>query len=134
LTLDPGWLKELELNGLSPKGELCDFDADVLSVAFYTTTFSQPEWPTQRKFESPAGLVPPYTLTAKTPAGGFQSLRSARIRLNGADVVTLAWPDKATAIVRVELREQNTVEFGVDGPSFGSLELRITGTIAPKLG
>ena len=65
-----------------------------------------------------------------TPSGGFQPVRSAKVRLNGSEVADVSWPGKSTAIVGVELQASNKIEIELDGPMFGSVELTVRGTPA----
>jgi hypothetical protein len=81
-------------------------------------------------FEYDGALRPPFTLEFSTPSGPFQPVRLARVRLNGSEVADVSWPEKPTVSVGVELRSLNKIEFELDGPAFGSVEVTLRGTPA----
>lgn len=68
---------------------------------------------------------PPFTLEAKTPPGGFLPVRVAKIKLNEAKVADIGWPGEPSASVSVELKNSNTIEMELDGPSFGSIQVTV---------
>ncbi len=45
-------------------------------------------------------------------------------------VAEIAWSEKPIASVQVELLKLNKIEFEIDGPNFGSIEVTIRGTRA----
>ena len=49
------------------------------------------------------------------------------MKLNGDKVAEIAWSEKPTAKVQVELRRENKIEFEIEGPDFASLEVTIRG-------
>jgi len=97
-------------------------------VVFHATTHMNTAWPRRLEFPHDGSLEPPFTLEVRTPSGGFQPIRTAKIKLNGNKVAEIAWPAEAALSAPVELKASNTVELELDGPSFGSLEFTIRGT------
>ena len=79
------------------------------------------------EFEIDKDIQPPYRLEARTPSGGFQPVRLARVKLNGSEVADVSWPEKPTATAEVLLQTKNKLEIELDGPMFGSMELIVRG-------
>jgi hypothetical protein len=79
------------------------------------------------EFEHDGDLRPPFTLEISTPSGRFQPVQSAKVKLNDIEVAGVAWPENPTASVGVELRNLNKIEFELDGPMFGSVDLTVRG-------
>jgi hypothetical protein len=127
LGLDQEWVEELSRSGFTSSHELADFDRDVRTVIFHATPHMGKEWPREMEFEFSSALGPPYSLKVTTPSGPFQPVRVARVKLNGNGVADVAWPEKSTAIVNVELQKSNRIELELDGPMFGSVELTVRG-------
>ena len=50
------------------------------------------------------------------------------MKLNGSELAGVSWPEKPNASVGVELRSLNKIEFELDGPAFGSVEVTVRGT------
>lgn len=132
-TLDDDCLAQLRSNGVYLKEGVADF-RDVLNVVVHATPHAPESWPRLLSFDLDSGLQPPYTAVVKTPSGGFQPMRHATVKLNGNVVAELSWPDTDTPLVSVpvDLQPQNTVEFVVEGPKFGSMETTIRGTNSAK--
>jgi hypothetical protein len=82
------------------------------------------------EFEYDGGLQSPFTLEVSTPSGPFQPVQSAKVKLNGSELVHVSWPEKPTLSIGVKLRSLNKVECELDGPVFGSVEIILRGTIA----
>ncbi len=80
------------------------------------------------EFEHDGTFQPPFMLEVSTSSGRFQPVRSAKVKLNGSEVAEIAWSEKPTGSMRVELLKLNKIEFELDGPSFGSIEVTIRGT------
>jgi hypothetical protein len=134
VTLDSDWMHELKQNGLEPSKNLADFEKEVRTVVFHGSPHSSQRWPRHTDFEFEYGgiLGPPFTLEMITPSGGFQPVRSAKARLNGVDVAQIEWPDEASTRAEVELRHSNHLEFDLDGPQFGSVNVTIRGVVASE--
>jgi hypothetical protein len=130
VALNPEWMEELSQCGLTPSRELADFDQEVRTVIFHATPHTTEGWPREMDFEYDGALRPPFTLEFSTPSGPFQPVRLARVRLNGSEVADVSWPEKPTVSVGVELRSLNKIEFELDGPAFGSVEVTLRGTPA----
>jgi hypothetical protein len=130
VTLDRGWMDELLLSGITPSRNIADFDREVRTVIFHATPHTSEGWPRQMDFEHVGTFQSPFTLEASTPSGRFQPVRSAKVKLNGGEVASIAWPDKPTVRVGVELLNLNKIEFELDGPAFGSVEVTVRGTPA----
>jgi len=81
-------------------------------------------------FEYDGALQPPFTLEVSTPSGPFQPVHSAKVKLNGSELARVSWPEKPTVSVGVELRSMNKIEFELDGPAFGTVEVTLRGTAA----
>ena len=125
-TLDDDCLTQLRSNGIYLKEGVADF-RDVLGIVFHATPHAHESWPRLLTFDLDTGLQPPYTAVIKTPSGGFQPMRHATVKLNGNVVAELLWPDAPVVSVPVNLQPKNVVEFEVDGPKFGSMEITIRG-------
>lgn len=125
VALDREWMDELSRSGLAPSRALADFDQEVKAIVFYATSHIGEGWPREMEFEVAEEFRPPYRLEVSTPSGRFQPVRLARVKLNGSEVADVSWPEKPTAIVNVELRNLNRIEFQLDGPMFGSLDMAI---------
>lgn len=130
VALDPEWMDELSHCGLTPSREVADLDQEVRTIIFHATPHTDEGWPREMDFEYDGTLRPPFTLEFNTPSGRFQPVRLARLRLNGREVANVSWPEKPTVSVGLELRSLNKIEFDVDGPAFGSVEVTIRGTPA----
>jgi hypothetical protein len=128
VTLKRAWTKELADSGITPRRILADFDGDVATVIFYATPHMGEGWPREMDFEHDGSLHSPYALELNTPAGPFQPVRSARVNLNGSEVAAVTWPEKPSVKIGVELRNSNKIEFELDGPPFGSIEVIVRGT------
>jgi hypothetical protein len=130
ITLDRDWVHELKRNGLESAKNLADFDQEVRSVIFHGSPHSSEGWPRHIDFEYDGTLRPPFTFEMFTPSGRFQPVRSAKARLNGVELAQIAWPDNASTRAAVELRQSNKIEFDLDGPQFGSVDVTIRGSLA----
>lgn len=128
LTQDGSWTTELSRHGLTFAHRVANFGSDIGRVLFHATAHMNTAWPRQLEFQHDGTLKPPFTLDVRTPFGGFQPVRTAQIKLNGKSVADIAWPEAASVSAPVELNLSNTVELGLDGPTFGSIELTIRGT------
>jgi hypothetical protein len=131
-TLHHNWMDQLLQHGFAPAGKIADFESEVESVVFHTSVHTSKGWPRQAEFARDGSLLPPFTLELTTPSGHFQPVRSANIKLNGGEVAGIAWREKPTASVQVELRELNKIEFELEGPEFGSIEVTVRGTGANR--
>src|SRR4029077_20604698 len=120
-----GWTSRLSRDGLTLAHKVANFDSEVGMVVFHTTTHMNAAWPRRLEFQHDGTVKPPFTLEVKTPSGGFQPVRTARIKLNGNKVAEIVCP--ATAIVNapVELGASSSIELELDGPAFGSIEFTI---------
>jgi hypothetical protein len=128
---DIGWMNELSQHGLIPAHKIATFSADVQTVIFFNSTHMSEHWPREVEFECDGKLQPPFTLELSTPFGGFQPVRQAKVKLNAREVTKIAWPATPTCSVGVELLKSNKIEFELDGPTFGSVEVTIRGTTTP---
>lgn len=128
LLLDPDRVDELARTGITPSRIVADFERDVSTVLFHATPHTREGWPRAMDFEQDGVLQPPFTLEVSTPSGPFQPVRSAKVKLNGSEVASLSWPEKPTGSVGVELLSLNKIEFELDGPAFGSVEVTVRGT------
>jgi hypothetical protein len=129
LTQDRRWTDELSKHGLTSAHKIANFDLDVVTVVFHSTTHMNATWPRRMKFQNDGTLKSPFSLEVKTPSGGFQPVRSGKVKLNGAKIAEVAWPDVPVMSVPVELVQSNDVELELDGPTFGSIEMTIKGTL-----
>jgi hypothetical protein len=127
VTLDGDWMDELQRSGLALTANLADFDGEVRTIVFYTSVHTGEGWPRKMDFDRVETLQPPFTLEVTTPSGPFQPVRSAKVKLNGSEVCAIAWPEKPNACVGVELQSSNKIEFEIDGPPFGSVDVTIRG-------
>ena len=127
VSLDRAWIDELRRAGLEPRHSVADFESEVETVVFHSTAHSNGTKPKLEEFRHDGSIYPPYTLELVTPSGGFQPVRAARMKLNGDKVAEIAWSEKPTAKVQVELRRENKIEFEIEGPDFASLEVTIRG-------
>jgi hypothetical protein len=59
------------------------------------------------EFEIDERLEQPFKLEMITPSGRFQPVHSAQVKLNGAVVAELGWPDNPSVSVTVELQTSN---------------------------
>lgn len=125
---DGRWTGELLRHGLELAHKVANFDSDIGTVVFHATTHMNTAWPRRLEFQLDGTVKPPFTLEAKTPSGGFQPVRTARLKLNGNKVAEITWPTSAIANAAVELNPLNSVELELDGPAFGSIEITIRGT------
>jgi hypothetical protein len=132
LLLDPDWKDELARTGITSSRAVADFDEDVRTIVFHAAPHLGEEWPREMDFELDGALQAPFTLAISTPSGPFQPVRSAKVKLNGSEVTRVLWPEKPTASVGAELRNLNKIEFELDGPAFGSVEVTIRGTPAQQ--
>ena len=124
---DMGWTSQLSHHGLTLAHKVANFDSDIGTVVFHVTTHMNAAWPRRLEFQHDGGLKPPFELEVKTPSGGFQPVRTARIKLNGNQVAEIAWPVTANVKAAVELKASNAIELELDGPVFGSIEYTIRG-------
>jgi hypothetical protein len=129
LTQDGCWTSELSRHGLTLTHRVANFGADIGTVVFHATIHMHTAWPRRLEFPHDGTLKPPFTLDVRTPSGGFKPVRTAQIKLNGNKVARIAWPEAASVSAPVELSLSNTVELELDGPTFGSLEFTIRGTL-----
>jgi hypothetical protein len=127
ITQDRRWMNELLRCGLQPVRKIASFQTEVETVVFYATIHMSEHWPRQLEFQYDGILQPPFTLEASTPSGGFQPVRSAKIKLNGNSVAEISWSGVPTASLNVELLESNKIELELDGPTFGSVEVTLRG-------
>jgi hypothetical protein len=125
--LDREWMDELRRCGLTPSRDALDFDKEVRTVIFHATPHTGEGWPREMEFGLEETLRSPFVLEVSTPSGHFQPVRSAKVKLNGSEVVNVSWPEKPSAVVGVELQASNKIEIELDGPRFGSLELTVRG-------
>jgi len=130
LALDQSWIEELSQIGIVPSRIAANFDREVRTIVFYAALHTTEGWPREMEFEHDGGLRPPFTLEISTPSGQFQPVSSAKVRLNGFEVAGVAWPENPTASVGVELLNQNRIEFELDGPMFGSVDVMVRGNRA----
>jgi hypothetical protein len=105
-------------------------DKEVGTVIFHATPHTGEGWPREMDFEGDRAFQPPFMLELSTPSGPFQPVRSAKVKLNGSELVGVSWPEKPTDSVRVELRGLDKIEFELDGTRFGSVEVTVRGTPA----
>jgi len=127
LALDRGWIDELSRTGITPSRTVADFDREVRTIVFYAAPHTTEGWPREMEFEHGVDLRPPFTLEISTSSGRFRPVHSAKVKLNDIEVAGVAWPDKPTASVGVELRKLNKIEFDLDGPMFGSVDVTVRG-------
>ena len=127
LSLDRTWTEELRRAGLEPRHKVADFESEVETVVFHATAHASFAQHTFEEFKHDGSLYPPYTLELVTPSGGFQPVRTAKVKLNGGNVAEIAWSEKPIAKVQVELQKENRLELDIEGPNFASLEVTIRG-------
>jgi hypothetical protein len=130
VTQDAHWMEELRQHGLAPARRIANFRTDIETVVFYAATHMSQSWPRQLEFENDGTLQPPFTLEVRTPSGGFQPVRLAKVTLNGDKVAEISWPAVPATSVPVKLLKSNKIELEIDGPSFGSIETTVRGTLA----
>jgi hypothetical protein len=128
ITLDRGWMEELRQIGLRPSRIVADFDTQVGAVIFHASPHTGKAWPREMEFECDETFQSPFVLEVSTPSGPFQPVRSGKVKLNGNDVARVAWPENPVATTGVELHKMNKIEFELDGPPFGSVEVIARGT------
>jgi hypothetical protein len=128
LMLDQDCVEQLAKAGITPSRVVADFDKDVRTIIFHATPHTGGGWPTEVDFDHDGSLQPPLTLEVSTPSGPFQPVRSARVKLNGSEIASVSWPEKPTSNVAVVLLSSNKIEFELNGPAFGSLEVAVRGT------
>lgn len=124
---DMDWTSQLSRHGMTLAHKVANFDSDVGTVVFHATTHMNAAWPRRSEFQHEGTVKPPFRLEVKTPSGGFQPVRTARIKLNGNKVAEIAWPATAIVNAAVELKASNWIELELDGPVFGSIEFTIRG-------
>jgi hypothetical protein len=107
ISLDRTWMDDLRRVGLEPSHEVADFKSEIETVVSHATAHSNEGWPKENEFKHDGSLQPPFTLDVRTPSGGFQPVRSAKIKLNGTSVAEIAWSEKPIASVQVELHKLN---------------------------
>ena len=127
LALDRDWIDELSRTGIIPSRVVPNFDREVRTIVFCAALHTAEGWPREMEFEHDGDLRPPFTLEISTPSGRFQPVQSAKVKLNDIEVAGVAWPENPTASVGVELRNLNKIEFELDGPMFGSVDLTVRG-------
>ncbi|HYB61514.1 MAG TPA: hypothetical protein VEH50_08550 [Methylomirabilota bacterium] len=125
--LDKAWTDELQRSGLVLSRSTADFDRDVGTVVFHDSQHMGEGWQRTREFELDGALQSPFQLELSTPSGPFRPVHSAKVKLNGIEVASVSWPNKPTARVEVELLSLNRIEFELDGPSFGSIDVTVRG-------
>ncbi len=130
LALDQSWIDELSQIGIIPSRIAANFDREVRTIVFYTALHTTEGWPREIEFERDGRLLPPFTLEISTPSGQFQPVNSAKVKLNGFEVAGIAWPENPTGTVCVELQNLNKIEFELDGPVFGSVDVTVRGNLA----
>jgi hypothetical protein len=128
MALDRGWMDELSRSGITPNCSSADFDDEVGTIVFYATPHTGEGWPREIEFELDKEFQPPYRLEVSTPSGPFAPVRSARVKLNGSEVGNISWPARPIFSTEVELLLSNKIEFELDGPRFGSIEVSVRGT------
>lgn len=126
IALEDEWIEELKRNGITPRKKLLDFK-DLLNVVCFVTVHANSEWPRTIEFEADEKIQPPFTALVKTPSGSFAPMNTAAVKLNGKQIAAVSWPDHPEVNVPIELQTKNILEFEVDGPSFGSMEVIIQG-------
>jgi hypothetical protein len=124
---DMGWTSQLSHHGLTFAHKVANFDSDIGTVVFHATTHMNTAWPRRLEFQHDGTVKPPFTLEVKTPSGGFQPVRTARIKLNENKAAEIVWPATAVVNAIVELDATNLIELELDGPAFGSIEFTIRG-------
>jgi hypothetical protein len=124
---DMGWTSQLSREGLTLAHKVANFDSDIGTVVFHADSHMNAAWPRRLEFQHDETVKPPFTLEVKTPSGGFQPVRTARIKLNGNIVAEIAWPATTTVNAAVELKASNSIDLELDGPAFGSIEFTIRG-------
>jgi hypothetical protein len=82
------------------------------------------------EFDSDTAFRPPFSLEVSTPSSRFLPVHSAKVKLNGVEVAGIEWPKTPTVCVEAALRKSNKIEFGLNGPAFGSLEITVRGSPA----
>jgi hypothetical protein len=127
MALDREWMDELSRSGITPNCSSADFDDEIGTIVFYATPHTGEGWPGEIEFEPDKEFRPPYKLEVSTPSGPFAPVRSARVKLNGSEVGNISWPAKPTLSLEVELLLSNKIEFELDGPRFGSIEVSVRG-------
>jgi hypothetical protein len=130
VAMNRAWTDELKRNGLEPSWKMADFESEVGTVLFYAAVHTGEHWPRQMEFEHNGAFHPPFTLEVCTPSGRFQPVQVAKVKLNGEEIAEIASPEKPAANVRVELLKLNKIEFELEGPQFGSIDVIIRGTPA----
>ena len=130
IEMDPAWVDELARNGMTPTRTVADFDRDVKTIVFHATPHTAEGWPMEMDFEHDGALRPPFSLEVSTPSGPFQPVHSAKVKLNGSTLASISWPEEPRVSVAVELLSLNKIEFNLDGPAFGSVEVIVRGTPA----
>jgi hypothetical protein len=130
VALNQEWMTELSWCGLKLSRELADFDDEVRTVGFHATPQTAEGWPREMDFEYDGALQRPFTLEVRTPSAPFQPGPSAKVKLNGSALARVSWPEKPAVSVGVELWSLNKIEFTLDGPAFGSVEVTLSGTPA----
>jgi hypothetical protein len=129
LAFDHESMQEIARVGITPRTGVADFDHDVRTVVFHGSGHTHAEWPREMEFEIDERLEQPFTPEMITPLGRFQPVHSAQVKLNGAVVAEVGWPDNPSVSVTVELQRSNKIQFELDGPPFGSVVLTIRGTL-----
>jgi hypothetical protein len=124
---DMGWTSQLSREGLTLAHKVANFDSDIGTVVFHADSHMNAAWPRRLEFQHDGTVKPPFTLAVKTPSGGFQPVRTARIKLNGNTVADIVWPATAIVNAAVELKASNSIDLELDGPAFGSIEFTIRG-------
>jgi hypothetical protein len=72
---------------------VADFDHDVRTVVFHGSVHTHAEWPREMEFEIDERLEQAFKLEMITPSERFQPVHSAQVKLNGAVVAAVGWPD-----------------------------------------
>jgi hypothetical protein len=126
VSLDDEWVEELRKHGIAFRQQLADF-RQVLDLVFFKTQHANTTWPRKFEFEVDS-FNHPFAASVKTPSGGFQPMRKATVKLNGNNIAAVSWPDQPEVTVEVALKSRNAIEFEIDGPQFGSMEIAIRRT------
>jgi hypothetical protein len=111
LTLDHESSQEIARVGITPRTGVADFDHDVSTVAFQGSVHTHAEWPRKMEFEIDERLEQPFKLEMLSPSGRFQPMHSAQVKLNGAVVAEVGWPDNPAVSVTGEPQRSNQIQF-----------------------
>ncbi len=121
------WTDELRRSGLTASRTVADFDRDVGAIVFFASVHTSEGRPRSMDFDQDSTILPPFTVEISTPSGPFQRVRSAKVELNGNEVASIVWPGKAFSKTCVELQASNKIEFELDSPPFGGIDVIVRG-------